>query len=331
MNHLPKISHPVLRSFWNSNSKIVSTDMMLPLFISEDDDAFEEITSMPSVYRIGVNMLYDYLTPLCEIGLSSVLLFGVLNSSECKDSNGKAADDDNGPVIKGIKLIKEHFPELLISCDVCLCEYTSHGHCGILNLDGSLCKKLSIDRIASVALAYAEAGAHVVAPSDMMDNRIAEVKNRLAHHGYFHTTIMSYSSKFSSNLYGPFRDACKSGPSFGDRKSYQLPCGSTELGNFTTDRDISEGADIVMVKPGIFYLDVVKSIKTRHPDHLLAVYQVSGEYVMLHDYGTKSGKFQDIVCESLFSCKRAGADIIISYFTPLVLKWLHENGGVLSP
>ena len=328
---MPKISHPVLRGFWNSCSKIVCTDLVLPLFISEDDEAFEEIPSMPSVYRIGVNKLCDYLVPLCEIGLSSVLLFGVLNSSENKDLDGTNADDVSGPVIKAIQLIKVKIPKLLICCDVCLCEYTSHGHCGILNEDGLINNALSIERISTVALAYSKAGAHVIAPSDMMDNRISAIKSKLQHSGDNHTAIMSYSSKFSSHMYGPFRDACKSGPSFGDRKSYQLPIGSVELGNLTTARDISEGADIVMVKPGMFYLDVVRSIKDRQPNHLLAVYQVSGEYVMLHDYGKKSGKYKDIICESLFSCKRAGADIIISYFTPLVLKWLQENCGILSP
>ncbi|XP_063680958.1 delta-aminolevulinic acid dehydratase-like [Bolinopsis microptera] len=331
MNHMSKISHSVLRRWQNSNSRLTSDDFILPLFISEDEDSKEPIPSMPDMLRIGVNELYEYILPLSKIGLKSVLLFGVLNSDCSKDETGAPADDQVGPVVKAIILLKEQFPQLLICCDVCLCEYTSHGHCGILNSDGTINNAASIRRISEVACTYAKAGAHVVAPSDMMDNRIGAIKTALKLMGDNKTCIMSYSSKFSSSMYGPFRDACKSGPQFGDRKTYQLPLGSSQLGQLTTERDIEEGADIVMVKPGMFYLDVVNAIKSRHPNHLLAVYQVSGDYVMVHDYATKSGNFKSIVCESLFSMKRAGADVIISYFTPVVLKWLHENGGILTP
>lgn len=330
MNHMSKISHSVLRSWWNGSSKITSEDLILPLFISEDEDIFESISSMPNVHRIGVNRLSEFLTPLIELGLKSVLIFGVLNSDDSKDVVGGAADSETGPVIRATKFIRDKFPSLLICCDVCLCEYTSHGHCGILQEDGSINNSESVKRIASVASAYARAGAHVLAPSDMMDNRIAAIKGALISMNDSKTCIMSYSSKFSSHMYGPFRDACKSGPKFGDRKTYQLPLGSSHIGCLTTKRDIDEGADIVMVKPGLLYLDVVKSVKQQNPQHLLSVYQVSGEYVMLHDYATKSSNFKNIVCESLFSFKRAGADIIISYFTPVVLQWLKDNGGVLT-
>ena len=331
MNHMPKISHSVLRSWWNSNSRLAAADLTFPLFISEDVNAYEPISSMPDTFRVGVNRLSEYLSPLVQLGLKSVLLFGVLNSADSKDETGSSADDSEGPVIKAVILIKEQFPGLLICCDVCLCEYTSHGHCGILNSDGTINNAASISRISEVACAYTKAGAHVVAPSDMMDNRINAIKSSLTAVGDSSTCIMSYSSKFSSSMYGPFRDACKSGPQFGDRKTYQLPLGSLQLGQLTTERDIKEGADIVMVKPGMFYADVLHALKANHPSHLLAVYQVSGEYVMLHDYATKSGNFKGIVCESLFSLKRAGADILISYFTPIVLKWLSEDGGVLVP
>ena len=331
MNHMSKISHSVLRSWWNSNCKLTCDDLVLPIFVSEDQSAYEPIPSMPDVFRIGVSRLYEYIDPLSKMGLKSVILFGVLNTADSKDETGSPADDEAGPVVKAISLLCKQFPDLLICCDVCLCEYTSHGHCGILNADGSINNAASISRISEVACAYAKAGAHVVAPSDMMDNRIRAIKSALKLAGDSKTCIMSYSSKFSSSMYGPFRDACKSGPQFGDRKTYQLPLGSSQLGLLTTERDIGEGADIVMVKPGMFYLDVVKAIKTRFSENLLAVYQVSGEYVMLHDYATKSENFKRIVCESMFSLKRAGADIMISYFTPVVLKWLQENGGVLTP
>ena len=217
MNHMPKISHSVLRSWWNSQSRINAADLTFPLFISEDENAYEAIPSMPDIIRVGVNRLCEYLSPLIQMGLRSVLLFGVLNSADAKDKTGSPADDPEGPVMKAVVLLKELFPELLICCDVCLCEYTSHGHCGILNNDGTINNAASITRISKVACAYAKAGAHVVAPSDMMDNRINAIKCSLMAMGDSKTCIMSYSSKFSSSMYGPFRDACKSGPQFGDR------------------------------------------------------------------------------------------------------------------
>ena len=270
------------------------------------------------------------LAPLIAKGLSSVLLFGV-PSTLAKDSTGSGADSASNPVIRGCKVLRDTYPQLLIVCDVCLCEYTVHGHCGVLDGEGLIDNAASIARIAEVALAYAVAGAHVVAPSDMMDNRIAAIKAKLTQHNQ-RCTIMSYSTKFASSFYGPFRDAAKSAPQFGNRSCYQLPAGSAALGLQAAERDISEGADIIMVKPGMPYMDIVRSIKDKFPASTLAVYQVSGEYVMLHYYGTLPGNsLERVVTESVCGIKRAGGDVIITYFAPLILDWIEKNKGPLVP
>ncbi|KAF6211756.1 hypothetical protein GE061_012271 [Apolygus lucorum] len=271
------LHHSVLRE-WNSPAQHISpAALMLPLFIVEDDNKKEEISSMPGVYRWGVNKLLEYLKPLVERGLRSVLLFGVVSSLP-KDDFGTNADSAANPVVKALPALTKAFPELLIACDVCLCPYTSHGHCGLLNADGTLDNDRSIARLAEIALAYALAGAHIVAPSDMMDGRIGSIKEALrkAKLGS-KASVLSYAAKFCSSFYGPFRDAAKSAPSFGDRKCYQLPPGSRGLAKRAVERDIAEGADFIMVKPGLPYLDILYETKTNFPSYPLFVYQVSGE------------------------------------------------------
>ena len=250
---------------------------------------------MPGIYRFGVNKLEEHLTPAVKAGLSSVLLFGVPENIP-KDDHGSGADHAETPVILAITKLKQLFPELVIACDVsssfypknhryffidliilqvCICPYTSHGHCGIFREDGTMDNTASIQRLAEQALAYAKAGAHIVAPSDMMDGRIGAIKKILEDNALVNrVAVLSYAVKFASSFYGPFRDAAKSAPAFGDRRAYQLPAGSNGLAIRAAQRDVDEGADFLMVKPGLAYLDLVRKTKDQYPNHPMFIYQV---------------------------------------------------------
>ncbi|XP_064649549.1 delta-aminolevulinic acid dehydratase-like [Lineus longissimus] len=318
--------HPVLRSWQSLNTTITPQNLIFPVFITDNANAIEEITSLPGQARYGVNRLEEFLEPLVKKGLKCVLLFGVPQSLP-KDGTGTNADSPDTPVIKAIKFIRQTFPSLLVACDVCLCPYTDHGHCGILLKDGTVDNEASIKRLAEIALAYAKAGCQVIAPSDMMDGRIGAIRDTLMAEGLRNkTTIMSYSAKFASKFYGPFRDAAKSAPSFGNRQSYQHPPASSGIAMRAVERDVQEGADILMVKPGLAYLDIVRQAKDKFPNYPMAIYQVSGEYAMLY-HGSKAGAFdlKDIVFEVLTSMRRAGADLLITYFTPMLLDWLIQD------
>ncbi|SPN97334.1 probable porphobilinogen synthase [Cephalotrichum gorgonifer] len=315
--------HPLARQ-WQAERQLTKDMLIYPLFVTDNDDDEILIPSLPGQYQRGVNRLESFLEPLVHKGLKSVMLFGVPMKPGSKDALGTAADDPEGPVIKSIRLLRRRFPQLFICTDVCLCEYTSHGHCGILREDGTLNNQLSVDRISDVALSYARAGAHCVAPSDMNDGRIRAIKLKLVEEGIAHKTLlMSYSAKFSGCLYGPFRDAAGSAPSFGDRKCYQLPPSGRGLARRAITRDIAEGADIIMVKPAGQYLDVISDAKDLGRDLPVAAYQVSGEFAMIHA-GAKSGVFdlKAMAFEASESILRAGATIIVSYFTPEFLDWL---------
>lgn len=295
-----------------------------PLFISDIDDEETPIPSLPNQHRRGINRLVPFLEPLVHKGLRSVIVFGVPLQPGTKDQLGTAADDPSGPVVRSIRLLRQRFPQLYVVADVCLCEYTSHGHCGILRDDGSLNNAMSVDRISDVALAYAMAGAHCVAPSDMNDGRIRAIKLKLIEEGLAHRVLlMSYAAKFSGCLYGPFRDAAGSSPSFGDRKCYQLPPGGRGLARRAIVRDINEGADVIMVKPATQYLDIISDAKELGRDLPIAAYHVSGEFAMLHA-AAKAGVFdlKAAAIEAHESILRAGATILISYFTPEFLDWL---------
>jgi porphobilinogen synthase len=299
--------------------------LIYPLFISDTPDDFTTIPSLPNQHRIGLSKLIPFLQPLVAKGLKAVILFGVPLAAGVKDPEGRAADDPKGPVIQAIRILRKTFRDLYIVCDVCLCEYTSHGHCGILRPeDGSLNNAMSIERISDVALAYAQAGAHCVAPSDMNDGRIRAIKLKLIEAGLAHRVLlMSYAAKFSGCLYGPFRDAAGSCPSFGDRKCYQLPPGGRGLARRAITRDINEGADIIMVKPAGLYLDIISDAKELGKDLPIAAYQVSGEFAMIHA-AAKAGVFdlKSMAFESVDGILRAGANIVITYFTPEFLDWL---------
>lgn len=300
--------------------------LIYPLFISDQPDEELLIPSLPNQHRRGISKVIPHLEPLVAKGLRSVILFGVPIAPGAKDALGTAADEPSGPIIKSIKLLRARFPDLFIVADVCLCEYTSHGHCGILRDDGGLNNALSVDRISDVAVAYAEAGAHCVAPSDMNDGRVRAIKLKLIEAGIAHKTVlMSYSAKFSGCLYGPFRDAAGSCPSFGDRKCYQLPPGGRGLARRAIHRDIEEGADIIMVKPASSYLDIISDAKEIGGDMPVAAYQVSGEFAMIHA-AAAAGVFdiKTMAFESTEGILRAGARIVVSYFTPQFLDWLES-------
>jgi len=302
--------------------------LMYPIFISHDPNGEEDIPSMPGIKRWGVNKLSGHLKPIVDNGLGSVLIFGV-PSPAVKDETGSAAEDPKrSPVIPAVQLIRASFPSVLVACDVCLCTWTSHGHCGLIpKNDGQIDIGASTKRLAEIAVAFAKGGCQVIAPSDMMDGRVLAIKSALKAAGLGRTIpVLSYSSKFASCLYGPFRDAAGSAPTFGDRRTYQLPSGSAGLAIRAADRDVEEGADMLMVKPGIFYLDIIAKIKSRHPHHPLFAYQVSGEYSMIMK-GAESGLFNldAAVMESLHSFRRAGTDVVISYFTPRVLEALRNQ------
>ncbi|KAI9886769.1 MAG: Aminolevulinate dehydratase [Watsoniomyces obsoletus] len=316
-------SHAVSRS-WQSERQLTKSMLIYPLFISDQPNEATLIASLPNQYRRGLNRLIPFLSPLIRNGLHSVILFGVPLAEGTKDPVGTNADDPYGPVISAIKLLRQHFPQLFIIADVCLCEYTSHGHCGILNPDGSLHNQLSVERISNVALSYAQAGAHCVAPSDMNDGRIRAIKLKLMQANLAHQVmLMSYAAKFSGCLYGPFRDAAGSAPSFGDRKCYQLPPGARGLARRAIQRDVQEGADVIMVKPANAYLDIISDAKSIAKDLPIAAYQVSGEFAMIHA-AAKAGVFdlRTMATQSTEAILRAGASIVISYFTPELLEWL---------
>merc|ERR1712093_924557 len=315
-------AHPLTREL-QAERQLTKNMLMYPIFITDEEDAETVISSLPGQKRWGINKLKGFLEPLVKKGLRSVILFGVPVRAK-KDYCGTPADDPNGPVILAIKLIRKEFPELVVACDVCLCEYTAHGHCGYLNEDGTIHTAPSVKRIAEVALNYAKAGAHMVAPSDMMDGRIKAIKEALIGAGYGNrVTLMAYSAKFATSLYGPFREAAGSAPSFGDRKCYQLPAGARGLAKRALLRDAQEGADILMVKPAMPYLDIIAEARNITPNHPLACYQVSGEYAMIHA-GANAGVYElkAMAFESAHCMLRAGCTLILTYFTPDFLDWL---------
>lgn len=314
--------HPLLRKLQAPNVEISAHNLMFPIFVGNNEKP-TEIKSMPGIVQYGVGNIEECLRPIVDKGLQSVLLFAVEHGIP-KDGKGSYADSPRNPVIQVLPKLRRCFPDLVIACDVCLCAYTNHGHCGILDSDGVINNEASIERIAQVAVAYAKAGAHIVAPSDMMDGRIGAIKRGLIDAGLGNrVAVLSYAAKFASGFYGPFRDVTKSAPVFSDRKCYQLPPGSKGLAIRATSRDVTEGCDMLMVKPGLAYLDIVKQTKDAHAEYPLFVYQVSGEYAMLY-HAAKAGAIdlRGVLEEVLLSMRRAGADCIITYFTPVILDWL---------
>ena len=304
--------------------------MVYPIFITDNPDEETLIPSLPGQGRRGINKLIPFLNPLVERGLRAVILFGVPLADGVKDETGSQASAIDGPVVLAIKAIKKAYPEMFVMCDVCLCEYTCHGHCGVLNADGTLDQIESCKRIAATAVDYASAGADCVAPSDMNDGRVLAIKKGLLWMNFGHKVMLvSYAAKFSGCLYGPFRDAAGSAPSFsGDRKCYQLPSVGRGLARRAIRRDLGEGADGIMVKPAGWFLDVLSDAKDIAKDVPIFCYQVSGEYAMIHAAADK-GVFdlKTAALESLNGMLRAGANTILTYFTEQILMegWLDEE------
>ncbi|KAI7855323.1 delta-aminolevulinic acid dehydratase [Circinella umbellata] len=319
--------HTNVSRSWQAERTLNKEMLMYPIFITDDPNALDPINSLPDQYRIGIDRLKAFIEPLYRKGLRSVMLFGVPLAEGAKDPFGTNADDPKGPTILAVKLLRSEFPDLFVACDVCLCEYTSHGHCGILREDGTLNNDLSIERLAKVSVAYAEAGAQAVGPSDMMDGRIEAIKKALQNAGLAHKTMLiSYAAKFAGTFYGPFREAANSAPAFGDRRCYQLPPNARRLARRAITRDMEEGADMIMVKPGTPYLDIVREASDLAKDYPIAVYQVSGEYSMFY-HAAKAGVFdlKTVVLESMTGFLRAGATVILTYYTPHLLDWLDEQ------
>jgi len=283
--------------------------LVYPMFVMEGSGVKEEIPSMPGQFRFSIDELLKEVETFAAIGLNSVMLFGI---PDLKDELASSAYDDDGIIQRAVRALKARFPELYVITDVCLCEYMSHGHCGVVK-DGEVDNDATLELLAKTALSHAMAGADMVAPSDMMDGRVAAIRERLDENGFKNIPIMSYSAKFASAYYGPFRDAAGSAPHFGDRRGYQMDVRNGREALREVELDIGEGADIVMVKPGLAFLDVLRQT-SEISDVPVAVYNVSGEYAMVKaaaNLGLIDG--DAVIRENMLAFKRAGADIIISY------------------
>ena len=292
--------------------------LIYPMFVVEDRAQPQEISSMPGVMQWPLEHLGHEIERIAALGISSVLLFGIPTD---KDETGSQAYAEQGIIQRAIKLIKEVAPHLVVVTDVCLCEYTSHGHCGVIH-NGTVQNDESLELLARMALSHSEAGADIVAPSDMMDGRVGAIRHTLDEQGFSAIPIMAYSAKYASGFYGPFREAAGSTPQFGDRRSYQMDPANAREALREVDLDIAEGADIVMVKPALAYLDIIRQVRD-HCNLPLAAYNVSGEYSMIKA-AARNGWIdeQRIVMEVLTGIRRAGADMIITYFAPEVAQWL---------
>lgn len=298
------------------------TDLIYPIFVIEGKNIKNPIPSMPDVYQYSIDNLKPILDEVVSNGILGILIFGVPSH---KDECGSGAYDENGITQRAIRYIKKEYPNLLVIADVCLCEYTSHGHCGLVK-DGKILNDETLPLLCKMAVTTAQAGADIIAPSDMMDGRVNAIRNALDENNLQNVAIMSYSAKFSSSYYSPFRDAAHSTPSFGDRKTYQMDFANGKEAIREVLDDINEGADIVMVKPALAYLDVVKEVSNRI-DYPIAVYNVSGEYSMVKSASLNGWIDENkIIMENMIAFKRAGAKIIITYHAIQVAKIL--NGKI---
>jgi porphobilinogen synthase len=301
-------------------TRLSPSDLVYPIFVTVGEDVKNPVASMPGVFQLSINHAVAEAKRAGDLGVPAVLLFGIPNQ---KDEAASGAYDPEGIVQLATRAIKDAAPELIVITDVCLCEYTSHGHCGVVEKGtGEIMNDVSLELLARTASSQAEAGADIVAPSDMMDGRVAAIRSELDNEGFQDTPILAYAAKYASAFYGPFREAAESAPAFGDRRSYQMDPANAREALLEVELDVEEGADIVMVKPALPYLDVVRRVRetTKLP---VAAYSVSGEYAMIKA-ASQNGWLDErtAVLEALTGVKRAGADIIVTYHAPDVARWL---------
>lgn len=321
MNRMRRLRvNEAMRSLVRETS-IEKSDLVYPVFIIEGEKIKNPIDSMPGIFQFSIDLFDEELQNIINSGISAILIFGI---PAYKDEVGSQAYDDDGVTQKAIKYIKNKAPDLLVIADVCLCEYTSHGHCGLIR-EGKILNDETLPLLSKMAVSMAKAGADIIAPSDMMDGRVKAIREALDENGFQDVMIMSYSAKFASGYYSPFRDAAKSVPSFGDRKTYQMDPANRKEAIRECEADIEEGADIIIVKPALAYLDVIKEVSecTKYP---IAAYNVSGEYSMVKA-ASMNGWIDEkrIVMENLIGIKRAGAKIIITYHAIDAARWLDEK------
>lgn len=316
-------ANETIRSMVRENHVRVE-DLIYPMFVIPGEKKKVEISSMPGVYNFSLDEFVLALQDVVELGIPAVLLFGI---PESKDNVGSGAYHEHGIVQEAVRLAKKHFPELYVITDVCLCEYTDHGHCGLIE-NGQILNDPTLELLAQTALSQARAGADMVAPSDMMDGRVAAIREVLDKAGFSHIPIMAYSAKFASGFYGPFREAAGSTPQFGDRRTYQMDPPNGNEAMQETALDIEEGADIIIVKPALAYGDITYRTKEMFGVPVVA-YNVSGEYAMVKA-AAANGWIDEkrIVMEALVSMKRAGADMLITYHALDVARWFKEGGRV---
>ncbi|OZM57880.1 porphobilinogen synthase [Lottiidibacillus patelloidae] len=326
MNHLTFKRHRRLRNSSALRSMVREThlhveDFIYPIFVVEGTGVKNEVPSMPEVYHLSLDLLNEEMDEVQSLGIQSVIVFGVPNE---KDDVGTSAYASEGIVQRAVAQIKEHFPNLVVIADTCLCQYTDHGHCGVIE-NGTILNDPSLKLLADTAVSQAKAGADIIAPSNMMDGFVAAIRHGLDEAGYAHIPIMSYAVKFASAFYGPFRDAAHSSPQFGDRKTYQMDPANRMEAMREAKSDVEEGADFLIVKPALSYLDIIRDVKNEVQAPIVA-YNVSGEYSMVKAAAANGWlNEKEIVFEKLTSMKRAGVDLIITYFAKDVARWLREK------
>jgi porphobilinogen synthase len=311
---------PAIRNMLRETTLAVS-DLIYPFFVIAGENIKNPISSMPGCFQLSIGNLLGEVREVVDLGIPAILLFGIPSH---KDSAATGAYDPEGVVQMAVRAIKDEFPELVVITDVCLCEYMDHGHCGVVQ-DGEILNDVTLELIAKTAVTHAQSGADFVAPSDMMDGHVAAIRNALDDEGLIDTAIMAYSAKFASAFYGPFREAAESAPAFGDRRTYQFDSANGEEAVRGALLDMEEGADIIMVKPALPYLDVIHAVKqeTKFP---LAAYSVSGEYAMLKAAVANGWLDEErAVMEAITGIKRAGADLIITYYAKDIVRWLHGS------
>ncbi len=326
MSTFPTIRHrrlrynPLMRDMVRE-TVLTKNDLIYPLFVVPGEKVKNPVKSMPGVYQLSIDELIKECKEVSALGIPAIILFGI---PEHKDEVGSGAYDPNGIIQQAVRAIKSEINDLLIITDVCMCEYTSHGHCGVLNGEEILNDK-TIELLAREALTHAQAGADIIAPSDMMDGRVAAIRKTLDANGFEKIPIMSYAAKYASGFYGPFRDAAESTPAFGDRRSHQMDVGNVNEALREVAEDIEEGADIVMVKPAGPYLDVIRAVKEKFAMPT-AAYQVSGEYAMIKAAGANGWIDEErVMVESAFAIKRAGADMFLTYFAKDLARWIDKT------